>query len=272
MSTRFGTYSVYGLGGREEFISSPIQQFFTTDYSHEKTLKCTLGDKYMHSYPYQPLVSSYYLSRGIPQINNSNYQQRYLCGLQQESKIEFLYQRDINHPLDYADVNENVSEEYADSEESKDSDVNDEELVSHFPVQQDLELVVETDPYCARCKGILDESTEWCGECRKIYHPLCLRIGGLEAEKFLCISCYKKSIGTGKEIASTKKRNVNRTYLEMDFNDLSRYVPQIGDQVVFFYQGYEAFMKHHIQYPLMDQDLFTYTQPTYMEIQNIEYL
>ncbi|CAG9335486.1 unnamed protein product [Blepharisma stoltei] len=270
VSSQIGTFSIYGVGGRDEYIASPIQQFFTSDYSLDNAMRCVLADKFMHPHPYQPPVPIYYLSRGISQNQPSPYQQRYEYGLQEEKKIEFLQERDEFHPL-FMDANHlDESEEEAESSiSSLESEPNDEEIIAP---EHDNVLVVETDPYCARCKGILDVQTMWCYECNQIYHPSCLKAIESQVEKNVCILCFKKAIGSINEVPHARRKMISRDYLELEDSDASRYIPQVGDQVVFFLQGYESFLKHHQNYPLLDSELLSYIQPTYMEIEAIEYI
>lgn len=248
-----GSHTFYGLGGREQFITSPIQQFYSLDYLSDFTHKLTLCDFKLMPYKYQPEVPMIYKLRGFSNIP-SPFPQLYSYFKHQESCINTASRL-------YEEVILTSEEELGlDDDESESSMLKDSEDINS--VQSILE--VKNDLNCRRCREIMLENTIWCNECGKVFHKDCYEAWKTVTEVEACLLCFKES-HVGKEIRSNQRSGI----LPLPNNEE---LPQVGDDVVFIFQAYEEYLKIHPGVPMFDIEIFEYTRPTVMRVVNIEYV
>ncbi len=75
--------------------------------------------------------------------------------MEEESQIVVNTRRVEDFPIFDIAEEDRSSESSANSNETIEAD---EDMEQNSPIQENV-LVVETDPYCTRCKGLLDEIT-----------------------------------------------------------------------------------------------------------------
>ena len=237
-----GTHSFYGFGGREQFISSPIQQFYSIDYLGNFTKNLTLCDLKLIPYKFQPEIPCFYSYRGFKN-SPATPAQLYSYFKQQELLIG---NDDLSLPLD-SPRSEREPQEIPDK-------------ISEASV-----LEFNNDINCTRCKKMMMESTSWCSECGKVFHTDCFSTWkfALEEEE-LCLICFKNQINS-VELKAKQRSGVSSL-------PSGKETPQIGDIVVFVLQGYEAYLRAFPYVPLLDKEILQYIDPTVMVVTNIEYL
>lgn len=240
--TKKGTHTFYGFGGREQLICSPIQQFYSLDYLSNYTKNLTLCDFKLMPYKFQPEISNYYKQKGYksPAINNKQLHEYFKS---QEASINL-------YDLEYQNI-----ELLTDSEESNSS-------MSCTSVQSLLEINV--DNTCTRCKKPMLENNVWCNCCGKVFHSACFEVWKFFVEEEVCLVCYKAQ-RVYKDLKASQRCSISA--LPASPNAL-----QVGDSVVFLFQGYEKYLKDFMYIPLLDPEILQYTTPTVMNIVNIEYM
>lgn len=262
VSTYLGTFSLYGIGGTLDTYASPVEQFLSSDYSPDDISEPYFCDSYNRPLDFQPPLSEMLLeSRKIQSyVNYDTYNKRYQQGLRHEEKVLALL-KELPEDAELS-ISEASMSDTETSETSSESSEPAGELLNATE-----ELVVETDPYCGRCRQLLAISAaNWCPDCNQMFHLVCL-----EQREGLCLRCMKSQVQAEVMLNEGMKKKVMRDWLQLTHQVADVYIPQVGDVVVFMLQGFESYLRAYPDDPLLDAELLGVRSPTYMRVGNIEY-
>jgi len=262
VSTYLGSISLYGIAGTLDTYATPVDQFLSTDYGPDDISEPYFCDSYCRPLDYQPPLSSMLLaSRGIESyVSFDTYDRRYKQGVAHEDKVlALLKEVSDDSPEPQSEVS------LTDTETSEESSESAEPIPE--ALGDEVELVVDTDPFCTRCRQLLSSSaTGWCPECNLMFHLTCM-----EQREGLCIKCMKVHVQAEVVLSEGMKKKVMRDWLQQTRQVADVFIPQAGDVVVFLLQGFENYLKVYADDPLLDAQLLEVRAPTYMQIAEITY-
>eukprot|EP01017_Pseudomicrothorax_dubius_P038815 TRINITY_DN5874_c0_g1_i1.p1 TRINITY_DN5874_c0_g1~~TRINITY_DN5874_c0_g1_i1.p1 ORF type:complete len:505 (-),score=89.56 TRINITY_DN5874_c0_g1_i1:101-1576(-) len=120
-----------------------------------------------------------------------------------------------------------------------------------------------------KCHGVL---------CERVFHERCsLKQGVTRNGNFFCYYCqYKKRRSTN---FSFRYSVCDRGYLDVEFQNMVTFIPQIGDRVIYFFQGHEEFLAKYFDcLPYSDRGYILPTEvhtellsPALCSVQSIKY-
>lgn len=285
VSNSMGGFSIYNIGGRDEVISSPVYQFFSTDYN--STAQQYLCDMAERRYENQPPPTDFCF---LNESYTENSAQRFEYGLHEDRRISYL--KDHSAQLQPTSI---IEEDETDiqhetppsasrrrrnrlsSSEDEHSPPEHERLTRSrfreriYASPEESSLLVDSNPYCTRCKGLLGDRVTVCPDCRRCFHAACLEKNGMLVGTLVCLTCFKSQVRSFRELAYARRKQIDRSWLEIDSYSNFVYVPQVGDVVVYFLQGYEDYLKKYSGDPLIDPAALDIISPVYMEVVDIEY-
>lgn len=239
-----GTHTLYGFGGNQDLVSTPIQQFYSMDYLSEFTKNLTMCDFKLNPYKFQPKIPKIYSIKGYKNSPGTQLQlYNYFKHQENLASNPFFFEEDVLYLNSHSENNE-------------------ESVQSPGSVRSVLEL--NSDINCFRCKKAMLEDNKWCNECGRTFHAQCFDLFKGQLSDELCLLCFKSS-------KSSKELKISQRLTIRPFVPHKNSV-QVGDSVVFIFQAYEVYLKNNPEVPLLDSEILQYTFPTIMQIQYIEYL
>jgi WD40 repeat protein len=285
VSNSMGGFSIYNIGAREEVIASPVYQFFSTDY-HESAQQylCDMAERKYENQP--PVTNFLFLNSFI----KDNFAQRFEYGLHEDRRIAYLKEHAsrLQPTLVIDDEETDIQQEtppsssrrrrYRPSSSDDEHSPPERERLTRsrfreriYATPEESSLLVDSNPYCTRCKGLLGDRITVCPDCRRCFHVSCLERLGMQSGTMVCLTCFKSQVRSVRELTYARRKQIDRSWLEIDQYSQFVYVPQVGDVVVYFLQGYEDYLKKYTGDPLIDPAALELISPVYMEVVEIEY-